>query len=134
MRQTIISTIATAISTIEAVKTVTDWYTDQITDTMLPLVNIKDTKEDITKEGGYNHHQLQVEIDIYDKRNSSDVRDLITDVIKVTNSSILGIVTDVNIEGCELTREAEANSVYIATLHFVVSYSTNPETMEVVQC
>jgi len=132
MRQTIISAIATAIGGIDGVKTVTDWYTDQITDSMLPLVNIQDKTESITQEGGINHHELAITVDIYDKRSGSDVRGLATDVMEAILD--IDIATDINVEGFDLDREAESNSIFIATLHFMVRYSTDPETMEVTQC
>lgn len=132
MRDTIVGAIATAISTVKGIKTITDWYTDQITDSMLPLANILDKVDDISQEGGINHHTLTVEIDLYHKGTSSALRMMIDDIIEAMQLLKSSVVNDVNVERVAIDKESESNQVFIATITFTFNYSDY--NTEVVQC
>lgn len=133
MRDTIVGAIATAISTVKGIKTITDWYTDQITDDMLPLVNILDKSDDIVREGNINHHTLTVVVDVYHNGTTTALREYIDAIAKAVQAIKSLVVNDVIFEQATIEKESESNMILIASLTFSVFYTTNLE-MEAVQC
>lgn len=134
MRDTIVAAIATAISTVSGIKTITDWYTDQITDDMLPLVNILDKTDDITRDNNVNHHILTVVVDVYTNGSTTSLRGYINEIAKAVQLIKSLVVNDVIFEQATIEKESESNTILIGSLTFSVFYTTNPETMEAIQC